>query len=86
MESVEKECGALGGLFQAIVSDMKVTHMQIEIDKDNVWAFVVAQWTIRRIIFFFFTAFVSFTGSSPTGNAAAGQIERWNMFPFVWFA
>lgn len=26
MESVEKECGALGGLFQAIVNDMKVTH------------------------------------------------------------
>lgn len=25
MESVEKECGALGGLFQAIVNDMKVT-------------------------------------------------------------
>lgn len=24
MESVEKECGALGGLFQAIVNDMKV--------------------------------------------------------------
>lgn len=26
MESVEKECGALGGLFQAIVNDMKVTR------------------------------------------------------------
>lgn len=24
MESVEKECGALGGLFQAVVNDMKV--------------------------------------------------------------
>ncbi len=24
METVEKECGALGGLFQAIVNDMKV--------------------------------------------------------------
>lgn len=24
VESVEKECGALGGLFQAIVNDMKV--------------------------------------------------------------
>lgn len=29
MESVEKECGALGGLFQAIVNDMKVKHAQI---------------------------------------------------------
>lgn len=26
VESVEKECGALGGLFQAIVNDMKVRH------------------------------------------------------------
>lgn len=25
METAEKECGALGGLFQAIVNDMKVT-------------------------------------------------------------
>lgn len=24
METAEKECGALGGLFQAIVNDMKV--------------------------------------------------------------
>lgn len=24
MESVERECGALGGLFQAVVNDMKV--------------------------------------------------------------
>lgn len=24
METVEKECGALGGLFQAIINDMKV--------------------------------------------------------------
>lgn len=27
MESVEKECGALGGLFQAIVNDMKVPRL-----------------------------------------------------------
>lgn len=27
METVEKECGALGGLFQAIVNDMKVEEM-----------------------------------------------------------
>lgn len=27
MESVGKECGALGGLFQAIVNDMKVSHI-----------------------------------------------------------
>lgn len=27
MESVEKECGALGGLFQAIVNDMKVPEL-----------------------------------------------------------
>lgn len=26
METVEKECGALGGLFQAIVNDMKVNN------------------------------------------------------------
>ncbi|MEQ2294482.1 Protein MTSS 2 [Ameca splendens] len=26
MESVEKECGALGGLFQAIVNDMKSSY------------------------------------------------------------
>lgn len=26
METVEKECGALGGLFQAIVNDMKVNE------------------------------------------------------------
>ena len=26
METVEKECGALGGLFQAIVNDMKVSE------------------------------------------------------------
>lgn len=34
MESVEKECGALGGLFQAIVNDMKVT--QIKVDKASI--------------------------------------------------
>lgn len=28
VESVEKECGALGGLFQAIVNDMKVCNDQ----------------------------------------------------------
>lgn len=27
VESVEKECGALGGLFQAIVNDMKVRRL-----------------------------------------------------------
>ncbi|KAL7833564.1 hypothetical protein AOLI_G00285240 [Acnodon oligacanthus] len=26
METVEKECGALGGLFQAIVNDMKCSY------------------------------------------------------------
>ncbi|MGH0133530.1 UNVERIFIED_CONTAM: hypothetical protein FKN15_035309 [Acipenser sinensis] len=26
MENVEKECGALGGLFQAIVNDMKSSY------------------------------------------------------------
>lgn len=31
MESVEKECGALGGLFQAIVNDMKVPELD-EVD------------------------------------------------------
>lgn len=30
MESVEKECGALGGLFQAIVNDMKVKQLKLD--------------------------------------------------------
>ncbi|TNN58210.1 MTSS1-like protein [Liparis tanakae] len=28
METVEKECGALGGLFQAIVNDMKSDELE----------------------------------------------------------
>lgn len=36
MESVEKECGALGGLFQAIVNDMKVTQTHVNVCKQGV--------------------------------------------------
>jgi hypothetical protein len=31
METVEKECGALGGLFQAIVNDMKVGRASLSL-------------------------------------------------------
>lgn len=82
MESVEKECGALGGLFQAIVNDMKVMHMETKIDKANMWAFVMVHHTRIYVLLPLSLA----PGPPPTGNAAAGQTLRWNMFPFVLFA
>lgn len=69
MESVEKECGALGGLFQAIVNDMKVTHANPVGQCACVSVCGCKAADVDVCIFFLlFTAFVSLAGSSPHWN------------------
>ena len=49
METAEKECGALGGLFQAIVNDMKVTGAdaaRVRVPFGDAWRRVAAS---RRV-------------------------------------
>lgn len=49
METVEKECGALGGLFQAIVNDMKVGYSLEPYDSDSYAAFGASPADLHQI-------------------------------------
>lgn len=84
MESVEKECGALGGLFQAIVNDMKVTQSSLKLD----WFFFLwfpsksdlLQGCTVAVRTHIFTAFVSLGVLPPHPTWNSATTESWNMF------